>query len=167
MDNIYGNPADAVAYWSARGYTALAGDADDINSWLLVGSEWIDGTYRSSFPGLKVGMRVQVREWPRNDAYDIYAYPVDPTSVPIEVVNATYEAAYRQGAAPGSLLKDYSPGKYSSVSIDGAISVKYDNGLTAADVQTQYLIIDQILAPILTASGGEAFSALSGGASRV
>lgn len=168
MDPFYGNAVDAVSYWSARNYAspANAADTDDIDSALLVASEWIDGTFRSSFSGLKVGLRPQIREWPRNDAFDIYAYPIDPGSVPVEVINATYEAAYRQIVSPGSLLKDYTPGKYASVAIDGAISVKYNNGLTAADVQTQYLIIDQILFPILTGTGAGAFSGLSGGASR-
>lgn len=170
VDVFYGNAADARAYWTARGYTVPvdASDDSDVDAWLLVGSEWIDGTYRSSFGGLKVGQRAQIREWPRYDAYDTDYYPIDAGTVPQEVINATYEAALRQGVSPGSLLVDYTPGKYSSVSIDGAISVKYDNGLSAASVQTQYMIIDQILYPVLTANGGGgSFASLSGSTARV
>lgn len=162
MDEFYGTAAGFRAYHIARGNDVPAEAADDetVEEWLLVSSEWLDARYQSSFPGLKVGMRDQVREWPRNSAFDIYGYAILSTSVPREVINATYEAALRESASPGSLSVDYTPSKYKRASVDGAVSVEFAGFNSAWDAQKQIPIVDQILYPILTGSGN--VSALSG-----
>lgn len=162
MGDFYGTAAGFKAYHIARGNDVPAEAVDDatVEEWLLVASEWLDGRYRSSFPGLKVGMRDQLREWPRNSAFDIYGYVVPSTSVPREVENATYEAALRQGQKAGALSVDYTPAKYKRAAVDGAVSVEYAGFASAFDAQTQIPIVDQILAPILTGCGN--VSALSG-----
>jgi hypothetical protein len=166
MDDRYGTAAGFRAYHIARGndVPAEAVDDDVVNEWLLVGSEWLDGRYQASFPGLKVGMRAQLREWPRLSAFDIYEYAILSTSIPREVEAATYEAALRQGVAAGSLSVDYTPGKYKRAAVDGAINVEFAGFNSAFDTQKQIPIIDQILFPILTGSGN--VSALSGSAVR-
>jgi len=166
MPDFYGTPAGFRAYHTARDHDVPAEALDDatVSAWLLKASEWIDGTYRGGFSGTKVGMRSQVREWPRNAAYDIYGYMIVQESVPSEVEYATYEAALRHGTNLGSLLVDYTPGKYKAVSIDGAVSATYAGFNSGADAQTQFLAIDQILFPIMTANG--ASSSLSGSVGR-
>lgn len=161
--DYYGTTAGFRAYHAARGndVPAEAIDDDTVLEWLLVASEWLDARY--AFPGLKIGQREQVRDWPRHSAFDRYGYAI--VGIPREVENATYEIALRQGTVPGSLTLDYSPSKYKSVSIDGAISVTYANYSSAMDVQTHFGIVGQILAPILTSSGGG--SAYSGAINRV
>jgi hypothetical protein len=152
------------AYHTARGR--------DTSQWLdpaviaagLVASEWLDGSYRASFPGTKVGYRAQVREWPRTGADDADGYAIASDSVPQEMYNAAYEATYRELTSPGSLLKDYTPGKYKRASVDGAVSVEYATFNAASDIQTQFAVIDQILAPILTGEGN--LSSLSGAVGR-
>lgn len=163
----YGTVAGFETYHTARGRAdVIAGyDDDDIEAAKLVASEWLDGNYRSSFPGIKVGYRAQVREWPRVGGLDRDGYVIDSGTVPTEVENATYEATLRQLANPGSLSVDWTPAKYKRVSVDGAVSAEYAMFYSAADMQTRYKVIDDILAPILTGCGD--VSSLSGSASRV
>lgn len=162
MDDFYGTAAGFRVYHVARGndVPAEAVDDDVVLEWLLVASEWLDGRYQASFPGLKVGMRAQLREWPRNSAFDIYCYAISSATVPREVENATYEAALRQGVEAGSLSVDYTPGKYKRAAVDGAVSVEYAAFNSAWDTQKQISIVDTILYPILTGNGN--VSALSG-----
>lgn len=166
MVDFYGTAAGFRSYHIARGNDVPAEAADDdeaILEWLLVASEWVDARFASSFGGLKVGLREQVREWPRTGAWDIYGYSIASDTIPNEVVRATYEAALRQGVS-SSLTIDYTPGKYKRVSVDGAVSVDFASFNSAFDMQLQIPIVGQILAPILTGRGN--VSSLSGDAVR-
>ena len=149
----------------AREIEYPAWDDEYIDAKMVVASEWLDARYTEMFPGLKVGMRAQVREWPRVGAYDYYGYSIASNAVPVEIENATYEATLREGSEPGSLSKDWTPDKYKRVSIDGALSVEYSGFGSASEIQTQFMRITEILRPILT--GQYSFSALSGATSRV
>lgn len=132
-----------------------ANDPDDkIQAALVVASEWLDSQYRNSFPGLKVGQRAQVREWPRTGAQDIYGYAIDQTTVPVEVINATFEAAHRELDNAGSLSVDYTPSRYKRASVDGAVDVEFRHFDNVSDVQVRIAIVDQILRPILTSQQG-------------
>lgn len=170
MADFYGTAAGFTAYHEARGradqLTALDLDNAEIEAALLIASEWLDGKYFVNFCGVKVGMRAQIREWPRMGVTDVNGYPIDQDSIPREVENATYEAAFRQLVTPGSLSVDYTPGKYESVAIDGAINVKFAKFNSAYDVQTQFAVIDGILSPLLSARNGN-FSSFSGTVVRV
>lgn len=160
-DEFYGAVATFKTYQEARGRDIPATATDpDIQAALLVSSEWIDAAFIGQFSGLKVGGRAQIREWPRSGVVDIYGYAVPSDAVPREVENATYEATLRQILTPGIFFKDYTPGKYRSVSISGAVSVVYATG-SAYDFQTQMPAIAAILYPILFGNGAS-FSSLSG-----
>lgn len=166
MPDFYGTATGFRTYHTARGRDVSAySDDAEVNAAGLVASEWLDAKYATMFPGLKVGQRDQIREWPRIGGYDRYGYLIASSSVPTEVENATYEAQLRELQAPGALVKDYTPPKYESVSIVGAISVKYRRVDGAMDTQLEIPIVGQILAPILT--GCNNASSLSGGLSRV
>lgn len=128
--DTYGTLDGANEYHSARGNTAWASGSDPAKLIaLLRGSEYIDATFRSAFPGYKTAGRSQPREWPRTDAYVedgrfFNALPVD--EIPVEVIHASYEAALRELAQPGFLTPDIIPGKQKkSVSVAGAVSVEY------------------------------------------
>jgi hypothetical protein len=162
----YGTLSGFRFYHTARDRDTSIYDDTKVEAAKLVASEWLDGRYRSSFPGIKVGMRSQVREWPRNGGVDRDGYAIPAASVPTEVENAVYEATLRQLANPGSLNVDWTPPRYKSASVAGAVSVSYASFSSAADVQTRFSVIDDILAPILTGNGGDA-SPLSGSINRV
>lgn len=150
MADYYGTVSGYKDYCFARN-NLHSNEADDkILAALLVASEWIDAVYRNSFPGLKVGMRDQLREWPRTGAQDIYGYAISNTTIPIEIVNATYEATHREIDNSGSLSTDYTPSKYKSASVNGAVSVEYMQFDSPMDAQMRITIVDQILRPVLT-----------------
>jgi hypothetical protein len=164
---FYGTTGDADAYHLERANTDWAGaDAATKTAALLIASEWIDTKYRQLFPGLKVGLRSQTREWPRTGAYDCEGNTITNSEIPIEVQNATYEVALRQVSAPGSLNTDYVAGEnVKSVSVSGAVAISYGAGaMSALDVQLDIPQVDRILAPILT---GSPTSNLSGSSTRV
>lgn len=166
MAEFYGTVEAYKIYMTERGRVTDLTDDDEIAAALLVGSEWIDTTYLPMFQGTKVGGREQIREWPRVGVNDVYGYSIPSDSVPREVVAATYEAAQRQVDKPGSLNVDYVPGKYTSVTVYGAISVDYADLSSSADAQGQFTIIDRILAPLLSGNGSFELSSLSGGVVR-
>jgi len=97
MADFYGTEAGFEAYCEARAITAPAGDVEPA---LLRASVWLDGTYRDRFSGYRTQQRLQVREWPRYDAIDAECNGIPATEVPVEIIEATYEAALRELARP-------------------------------------------------------------------
>ena len=160
MSTPYGSVANAVIYLTARGMT-LTGDSTSQAADLLIASEWIDGNYRSQFPGYQTGFRAQEREWPRTNAFDYEDQVIATTDIPTEVISATYEAMYRQNITPGCLNVDATLGKnIVEAAVSGAVSVKYAGATSIGDLQLMIPVIDKILAPILTGGAGE-YSSLS------
>ena len=168
---MYGTAAGFVDYHEARG-RVIPGtwDDDSIESALLAASEWIDNVYGPSFIGYKTEGFEQEREWPRTSAivvsneYTPFTYDTD--AIPGRVVKATYEAAWRHATTPGSLMTDYTPGKYKSVSIDGAMSVEFRQFDNAYEVQVQIGAVDTLLWPLLDCASGGRNSSFSGGSGR-
>lgn len=171
MSTPYGNAVDFAAYHVARGRNVVVGNGEgewttaSVNAALLVASEWLDARYGPMFSGYKSGLREQIRQWPRIGAWDIDEQVISDDVIPIEVLNATYEAAYRERTASGSLSIDWTPGQYKRVAVSGAVSVEYAQFSAATDVQSQFQVIDEIIAPLLTGTGNR--SGLSGPAVRV
>jgi len=163
MADNYGTVAGADAYHLARGNIVWAGldDTDEKLPALLRASEWLDGNYRSLFPGWKVGSRDQVREWPRNWAVDNEGWSIPSTVIPGEVERATYEAALREAIQPGALALDFTGNDViKQASVDGAVSVTFGGDGSVSGAQLSMPAVDAILAPILT--GGNGASAISG-----
>lgn len=148
MADFYGTASGYKAYWLARGNDQSTVTDPNVQVALLIASEFIDRSFGHQWQGLKVGQRAQVRDWPRSGVVDKNGYSVASDVPPVEVENAAYEAAFRQLASPGIFFKDYTPGKYKSVSITGALSVEYAIG-DAWSFQTQMPAIGLILAPVL------------------
>jgi hypothetical protein len=157
----YGTVAAFRTYHTARGRDVAAMSDAIIGKVLLVTSEWLDGRYRSRYAGIKKGDRTQIREWPRSMAVDITGWSIPNDIIPTEVENATYEGAYEEGRVAGSLTKNFTPSLYSQVSVTGAVHAQFNSNKTAADMQTQYPLIDQAIAPVLMIGSGNA-SGLSG-----
>lgn len=154
MPTIYGTPEGFQEYHEERGNEIPATvDEADILAKLLVASEWIDNTFGGLFAGQKTGGYLQERQWPRIAAYTNTSpsYVFGENEIPKEVEFATYEAALRELVSPGSLLVDWTPGKYKRVSIDGAVSVEYAQFSSAWEVQKVFPIIEQLLSVLFTA----------------
>jgi hypothetical protein len=162
----YGTLAASKVYHAARGNTAWAAATDPaLTIALLRGSEFVDFSFRDAFPGIKTGLRSQVREWPREGAYDTDWNAIPADEVPVEVEYASYEAALRELASPGSLMPDLVLGEQiKSASVEGAVSVEYAGPVGIQGMRPLVLIIGGILAPVLIAVQA---SSLSGRAVRV
>lgn len=160
--SYYGTNAGAGTYHSARGNAAWASASEsDQDAALLRASEYIDNNWRQLFYGYKTGGRAQVREWPRDDVLvwnGALQIELPNDEVPVEVIDATYEAALRELNSPGYFNPDIIPGKNKkSVSITGAVAVEY----WSDDMKPVVEKIALILAPLFVAYGGPS-SGLSG-----
>lgn len=149
MTDFYGTADTFRTFHTDRGTDVSNYPNDgDIENALLIASEWLDGTYRSRFHGYKVGQRDQQREWPRTGATDRYGYAVSSETVPVEITNATFEAAIRELQTPGALLTDYTQSVYKRVAISGSISVEYRDR-NANEVQLEIPAVDHALEPLI------------------
>lgn len=166
-DPFYGTTDGFIDYFTQRNNSQMAlTDVEDITAALLVASEFLDAAYLLSFGGLKTGGFAQIREWPRQAVQDIYGYAIPSDVPPRQICQATYEAAARQLQSPGIFYKDYTPTKYRSVAVSGAVSAEFITG-DASEFQTQFPTIAAILSPLLTSSTANNGSSLSGGITRV
>lgn len=166
---FYGNVDDFKEYFTLRGKVVPEEwDNSKIESALLVSSEWLDHQFENSWIGYKVKFE-QERSWPRQSAvvqsFPYHVYKTD--EIPEQVVKATYEAAFRELTKQGSLQVDFTPNKYKSVSVSGAISVEYNSLSYASDVQTEIPVIEDLMSVLTDSTKSGAFSSLSGKVSRV
>lgn len=165
---MYGSAIAFETYHTTRGRTTpLEWDAAYIESALLVASEWLDGKYGDRFYGHPTDGYTQTRQWPREAAYtnSTPSYTFLPDEIPTEVVEAVYEVAWREANEPGCLSVDFTPSKYNSVRIDGAMYVQYNNSLDAQDVQKQIEPVERMLKILFDPK--KYSSTLSGGSVRV
>lgn len=163
MPEFYGTVAAADAYHLARANAAWTGDDTAKQAALLRASVYIDGRYRkllasgtwqSLFPGVKTEGRGQAREWPRTGAEDYEGHAIEPDQVPVEVENATFEAALRELASPGSLSPDFVAAQTIKREKVGPLETEFavGNGADAAgSVRPVISTIDEMIAPVLVA----------------
>ena len=166
---FYGNVDGFKEYFTARGKVVPEEwDNSKIESALLVSSEWLDYRFEDSWIGYKVKFD-QERSWPRQSAvvqsFPYHVYKTD--EIPEQVVKATYEAAFRELTKQGSLQVDFTPNKYKSVSVSGAISVEYNSLSYASDVQIEIPVIEDLMSVLTDSTKSGAFSSVSGKVSRV
>lgn len=146
--NSYVSAADCADYAATHGLTFTANAAGDAA--LVRGTDWLDATYISRWPGTRAHGRNQGLQWPRAGATDIEGYAIASTEVPMEVIDACCEAACREFKAAGSLAPDVTPNAIiQSASVEGAVSVTYATGKGVAGAGTVSLTIDGILAPLI------------------
>lgn len=166
---FYGSAAGFITYHEGRGKTIPGTwDTERIEQALLVASEWLDDMYDNLWYGYATDGFEQERKWPREVAKTntFPQYVFTNTQIPNRVVSATYEAAFKECTAFGSLNVDFTPNKYNSVSIDNALSVEYAKNQTIQDVQVQIRIIDSLMQPLIDPSNEGSKSSLSGASNR-
>lgn len=150
----YVSVAECVAYALSRGLEFPdPADAADEDAALLLAEQalrratfWLDGEYRSQFQGMRVNYRAQMLEWPRYGVVDMSGVYVDHTIVPVEVRQATCEAAIRELSSVGSLSPDMDRGNAIKSIKAGSVGIVYDN---TASTDTLYPIIDNILGSLI------------------
>jgi len=158
---MYGTLEGADTYHQTRGNAAWGnGEAGARTAALIRATDYIDGRYRillrsgrwaSMFPGVRTAGRGQPNEWPRTRAIDNEGAPIPADEVPVEVVQASYEAALRELANPGSLSPDYVASEAVSKEKVGPIEVTYLEASAGDQPPNRPAIpvIDGILGPLL------------------
>lgn len=103
--NSYGSLAAIKARWDDIGYDYSDPSYTDavIQSAAIRATEWLEGTYRSRFPG-SPELDTQSLHFPALDAYDVYGREV--LGIPVAVFHAQCEATYRELLTPNSLTPD-------------------------------------------------------------
>lgn len=154
----YVSEDDFDTYCDDRGITPATGDAEAA---LIRATQWIDATYGARFPGYRLKGREQALQWPRADAYDRSGYPsgrdqygnlialnslIPSDEVPVEIVNATCEAALRELTELGSLAPDLDRGGQIKELHAGSVGLTYGSNAPAT---TTFQIIDRILANLI------------------
>ena len=157
--NAYVSVDDCQAYCDARGLTFGASPTEVGEEAIIRATTAIDARYRGRFPGYKTNGRNQSLEWPRTAAYDAEWNAIGGTEIPIEIINATCEAAVRELASPGSMMPDLERGGSIKRLKAGSVEIEYGANAMA---QTTFTLIDGILSPLL----GSAVSAYVGRAVR-
>lgn len=159
---MYGTLVDAGTYHTARGNSAWASGSEANRTAALVrATDYIDARYRhrlksgrwqSMFVGERTAGRSQAHEWPRTGATDYEGNEIDDDVVPVEVEYATYEAALRELAEPGSLSPDFVPSgqvikeKVGTIEVGYSAPVATDNSTPNRPVIPT---IDEIIAPVV------------------
>lgn len=125
--DTYASVVECMAYADSRGLSFDSGA--DAETALRRATTWIDGQYGARFSGSKTDGRAQALQWPRTGATDAGGFAIPAEEIPVEIVQATCEAAIRELAEPGALSPDVTPGKViAAASVSGAVSVQYAAG---------------------------------------
>jgi hypothetical protein len=151
----YATLAAADAHHSAMGHAGWTGTDAAKEAALRRATLWIDGTYRSRFPGIRRYAREQALEWPRANATDRDGWPIDADTIPAEIATSTIEAALRELGVPGSLSPDYVAALAVKREKVGPIEVEYLGAAGAGAAQPILTLVDGILSGLFSgASGG-------------
>lgn len=144
----YGSEAGLEAYAESVGMEVPAGSAIAA---LTRASLWIDGRYGRRFAGVRTGGYAQVLAWPRTGAVTVDGFAVPEGVTPDAIAYATYEAALRQLASPGSLSPDYLASEQVVREKVGPIEVQYaDVSKAGASAYAPvFSTIDDLLYPYL------------------
>ena len=123
----YASLAQALAYHAAIGNATWAASTDALREPALRRATiWVDNSYRARWKGQRgVNGRSQALDWPRYGVLDSDGWYVDSATIPLEVTNATNEAALRELVAPGSLMPDYVAATAVKTASAGPVSVTY------------------------------------------
>lgn len=138
---------DADEYHLARGNDDWdEGDESEKEAVLRIATAYIDGYYRDKWPGLRTNGRSQALEWPRMNAYDTETNLISSDEIPIEVINATAEAALRELKSRGSLLPEGVPADRIIEKTIGPLRFKYDDRGSSVP---RFSTIDNILSSLI------------------
>ena len=141
--------SDFLTYCLNRGIDISGHSLEDAASSLRRGTSYLVGRFNGRWRGVKAGDRTtQILPWPRTGAYDTEGYPIDPTTIPAEVLAATAEAAQRELKNPGYLFPDLETWRTVRTETISPLSVTYEAPYYGTR-SPQVPAIDEILRPVL------------------
>lgn len=145
----YGDDTAFAAWLAGNGYTLPEGTPTPA---ILRqrGSNYIDGLYGSRFSGVPTGGYAQERDWPRTGA-KAYKAVVPDDVIPVQVENASYEAAWHEANNPGALAVATSASAAVKREKIDVIETEYfaGSGDAVADATVVLSSVEGLLAPFL------------------
>jgi hypothetical protein len=135
-------------YATAHGLAYASYTDPQIEAALRRGTSYID-TFRNRFYGYRLKLREQALEWPRAGAQDADGIYIGPNEIPVEIIEATNLAAYREMVTPGTLEPDLKRGGAIKSVSAGDVSVEWFGNASALTIFTA---IDKALARLLMPS---------------
>lgn len=162
--------SDADAYFTARNNTVWTGTQTAKEAAARLGTQYLENAYRDRWVGLTV-TQTQALAWPRVDGvrggvhraygfgwtfplYDINGWPIDITTVPVQVQHAAMEAAVMAlaGVVLEPTLVRGNAIKMQRTTVD-VISkqIEYAPGAPVID---RYLVIEGLLRGLVTSTPG-------------
>jgi hypothetical protein len=153
----YASLVQAAAYHTARGNSTWTGTDALKEAALTRATQWLDGRYNSRWPGTRWKLRLQALDWPRVDALDRDGTLIDADEIPVEVINATCEAALRELTTPGILSPDITPGTVKVLTkVEGIQWTPLRGGAGVQEMTLTITAVDRALAPIIGGGAGQA-----------
>lgn len=145
----YGDDGGFEAWLTAYGYV-LPGSAPALAVLRQRGSSYIDGEYGPRFPGSPTGGLAQERAWPRTAA-SAFGVAIPDNEIPVQVVEASYYAAYQEAIKPGSLQGSVtSAGQLKFEKIDVIEREFFEGkGGTIDNATPKFTFIEGLLAPFI------------------
>lgn len=153
--NAYVSVDACASYCSDRGLTFGSSPTVTGEQAIIRASAAIDAIYREQFPGYKRNGRAQAMEWPRANAFDNAGEIIANDEIPVEIVQATCEAAVRELADPGSMMPDLERGGGIRRLKAGSVEIEY--GANAQN-QTTFQTIGNLLSGLLSGGNGGGLS---------
>jgi len=151
----YVSVSDAASYAAARGLTFPTSPEAPAEQALRRATTWLDAAYRASFPGARTNGRSQPLQWPRTEAYDRDGEEIASDEIPVEIINATIEAAVRELASPGSLSPDVTPAETTKRMKAGSVEIEYfEPSSPSTDQRPIVSVVDDILSGLLAVNRG-------------
>lgn len=150
----YASLVQAAAYHTARGNSTWTGTDALKEEALIRATQWLDGRYGPRWPGIRWKLRLQALDWPRVDAYDRDGSILDGDDVPVEVINATCEAALRELITPNGLSPDVTPANAKVlVEVKGIRWQGLRASAGVSDMTLTITAVDRLLSPLIGGAG--------------
>lgn len=152
--NSYASKVQADTYHANRANAAWTGTDAAKEAALIRATQWLDGRYRSSFPGTRTNGREQALAWPRSGVVDEFGASIDSAAIPAEIMLATCEAAIHELVSPGILSPVVTPSQQKVLIGVGSLTWK---PLGSSGVQSSLPVItavDGILSGLFSVNHG-------------
>jgi len=152
----YLNAAGAKSYWDGIGFDYSGYSDTEIEQALRRATRWLDGRYRRMFPGERTNGRSQALEWPRSSVTDADGNDVASDEIPVEIENATAEAAKREVAGT-TLSPDVTLADTVKSERVGPISTEYAAIPSTAAQRPTVLAVEEALGSLFPVGGATKF----------
>lgn len=152
--NSYASVAQANTYFTDRAAAAWTGTDAVKEAALIRATQWIDGRYGDRWPGTRLNLREQALDWPRINVTDRDGAFVAHDEIPVEVINATCEAAIRELVTPGVLSPDITPGMIKVLTqVEGLQWTPLRTSAGVSDMTLTITAVDRALASLISGGG--------------